>query len=274
MEQERLIYNATDTRDLHKLLYSSAQLNSQFLTTQAGNEHHNKLHSVFTDILDWMESTFNYLISKTSLLSSLRIKRTSKRDSIPSSPAPVRNPDSLRALYMCLLSNMKELPQHRNYVKQVLKYGILSCAKVILLSDGMSNYWSRNWLKITASCFAVYTASKYLSLHQTDILDFMSDIKISVWNFTHEYIIKPIRGIYEIIRYTDKQHIYVNVVDMQGLNEDIESLGRLVTQYVIEHPRPNTPLDIHQVEDMAKKGNKLITINALIQCRRSRSYTS
>jgi hypothetical protein len=119
---------------------------------------------------------------------------------------------------------------------------------------GKPHYLSRNWLNISAGALGFYISTKFFFGHQQDIFQFAKEAQITLLRFWQDYVIKPLRNVYEVIRYTDKQHIYVHVVDMNALNSDIESLGRLVTDYVKTHTPSDSKVDFTQIGEMAKRG--------------------
>lgn len=93
---------------------------------------------------------------------------------------------------------------------------------------------STNWLKY--SCITAGIAVGVLSVvkRREDIIDWLVDFKVLAKNFIQKNILLPLQDVYETIRYEKRAF---TIMDARALDADVESLQRMVDEYVRKlHP--------------------------------------
>ena len=109
---------------------------------------------------------------------------------------------------------------YNSLIKQVVHLKRLKNElKTVVTSIGRPSFIQRNWINLILSSVSFYYLYNYLLQHQVDLISYFNDLKITLLNFTKEYVKQPLLNIYQVIRY-DTNHLYVNVVNPQAIQAD------------------------------------------------------
>lgn len=117
---------------------------------------------------------------------------------------------------------------------------------------GIPPLLSRGWtLSLIGVGFALYSARKGYTMI-TDFLDTIDDTRQFLKTFAVDWVINPIRNIYNTIRFNN---IDDSIVTERALQVDIESLSRMVENWNLHHDPKIDPALVHKIGENARLGD-------------------
>lgn len=127
-----------------------------------------------------------------------------------------------------------------------------SITQNFLKTYGIPSSLKRNWMFYTISAsaglLALFSINKYSKYIYT-LFDIVKTSKKSVLRFIDEHLVDPLKNIYKIIRYDNRNE---SIVTQISLDQNTESLSRMVTDFVEEN-KENVDLTI--IAEQARLGN-------------------
>ncbi|PRP86275.1 hypothetical protein PROFUN_05416 [Planoprotostelium fungivorum] len=122
----------------------------------------------------------------------------------------------------------------------------------VLSEYGRPSNLSRNWLRYTITVTTVLASLKYLYARQENISNWFNEIYLSVNHFFHRYLEEPLLHIWKTIRYEGKDYAVINP---KALDEDVNSLGRMVVDFAKKSGQSLTAEQISAIRESAKTGD-------------------
>ncbi|KAI9143107.1 ATP synthase regulation protein NCA2-domain-containing protein [Paraphysoderma sedebokerense] len=124
----------------------------------------------------------------------------------------------------------------------------------ILIRYGRPSFLTRYWIPFTISFVSGYLFVSTMQLNREKMIQWSEDLAETVINGFKEWIWKPILEVWETVRHKESR---IAVVGRESLNSDLESLERMVLNYVNAHKtlRTLSPDEIHSILYQTRQGD-------------------
>jgi len=147
---------------------------------------------------------------------------------------------NVESIFHRLLQNMK---QQRIFEKNVMR---------VLSENRRPSKLSANWLPYSLISLSVLVIIRSIYKEKAAIYEFVCDVVISTINFYKRYFEEPLQNIYTTIRYDTSN---LNVISQKAMEADMDSLGRMVIEFLKRYRPELGDQQIEQITAEARNGN-------------------